>query len=94
MKARVKLVNVMTALDKAMNDDDDAEGDADVTTARRAVGGRWTEAKAKRSVPDPLNGQPFIFHPDTSADDVQPFVDSLAAVPKSGLHNPYKNPER
>lgn len=32
--------------------------------------------------------------PDTSAAEVGPFVSSLQAVPKSGLHNPFKAPER
>lgn len=32
--------------------------------------------------------------PKTSVAELAPFVESLAAVPKSGVHNPYKNPER
>tara|TARA_B110000285_G_C15090432_1_gene598752 strand:- start:1255 stop:1509 length:255 start_codon:yes stop_codon:yes gene_type:complete len=27
-------------------------------------------------------------------DEIQPFVDSLANTPKTGLHNPFKNKER
>lgn len=43
---------------------------------------------------DPMNGEVFINVPDTQISEIQPFVDSLKSVPKSGLHNPLKNPER
>ena len=46
-------------------------------------------------MPDPLNGEPFTLVPDTQGDaELKPFSDSLRAVPKSGLHNPLKHPER
>ena len=32
--------------------------------------------------------------PDPQPGDIGPFVESLKMVPKSGLHNAYKNPER
>lgn len=32
--------------------------------------------------------------PDTQPSEVQPFVDSLTSVPKTGLHNPMKRPDR
>ncbi len=32
--------------------------------------------------------------PRTSVAELGPFVDSLSKVPKSGMHNAYKNPER
>lgn len=32
--------------------------------------------------------------PRTSVAELGPFVESLSKVPKSGLHNAYKNPER
>ena len=41
-----------------------------------------------------MNGEPFISYPDTSADEGAQFVASLRGVPKTGLHNPLKNPER
>jgi 1-pyrroline-5-carboxylate dehydrogenase len=41
-----------------------------------------------------MNGEPFIQLPDTQLGELDIFVQSLAACPKSGLHNPYKNPER
>jgi 1-pyrroline-5-carboxylate dehydrogenase len=45
-------------------------------------------------VPDPLNGEPFTLIPDTDGAELDPFVASLRGVPKSGLHNPLKHPER
>lgn len=45
-------------------------------------------------LPDPMNGEPFIKVPNTAPDEAEPFVQSLKAVPKSGLHNPLKAPER
>jgi len=32
--------------------------------------------------------------PDTQVDEIEPFAESLASVPKTGLHNPFKNKER
>ena len=46
-------------------------------------------------VVDPLNkAENIIRMPDTQADELQPFLDSLRQCPKSGLHNPLKRPER
>jgi len=47
----------------------------------------WT-----RLAPDPLNGGDFLRVPDTR--DFGPFVDRLRGCPKTGLHNPWKNPQR
>jgi 1-pyrroline-5-carboxylate dehydrogenase len=58
------------------------------------VGGNWTATAATRTVPDPLTGKPFLVVPETASSEIRPFVDSLLSVPKSGLHNPLKNPER
>ncbi len=41
-----------------------------------------------------MTGEPFISYPDTSAEEGAPFVESLRRVPKTGLHNPLKHPER
>ena len=59
-----------------------------------AVDGEWQSAASSRTIPDPMNGEPFISYPDTSADEGAPFVASLRRVPKTGLHNPLKHPER
>jgi len=60
------------------------------------VGGEWKDASSYFTLPDPMNGDPFIKCPDTGVDgaELDPFVASLSSVPKSGLHNPLKNPER
>lgn len=54
------------------------------------VNGGWTLPTQSATMPDPLNGEPFLQIPDTQEGDLQPFVDSLRTVPKSGLHNPFK----
>ena len=59
-----------------------------------AVNGEWTTTSQSRTIPDPLNGEPFLRLPDTQPHEIAPFVRSLRAVPKSGLHNPLKSPER
>jgi 1-pyrroline-5-carboxylate dehydrogenase len=58
------------------------------------VGGEWVSTKKTRELIDPLTGKPLITLPDTSIDEVQPFIDSLNACPKYGLHNPFHNKER
>ncbi|GBF90904.1 aldehyde dehydrogenase [Raphidocelis subcapitata] len=62
--------------------------------AQNLVSGRWVDAAASITIPDPLNGEPFTAVPDTKGAELRPFVESLKSVPKSGLHNPLKNPER
>jgi len=60
-------------------------------------GGVWTSHDQYSSfltIPDPLNGDDMIQLPDPTEDEVQPFVDRLRNCPRSGLHNPIKNPER
>lgn len=32
--------------------------------------------------------------PNTGLDEIEPFVQRMASVPRSGLHNPFKNPDR
>jgi 1-pyrroline-5-carboxylate dehydrogenase len=41
-----------------------------------------------------MNGEAFFSYPDTQVSEIDHFVSSLTACPKSGLHNPFKNPER
>mmetsp|Transcript_24444 Transcript_24444/g.61429 ORF Transcript_24444/g.61429 Transcript_24444/m.61429 type:complete len:559 (-) Transcript_24444:41-1717(-) len=62
--------------------------------AQNIVAGQWSNTAATRTIPDPLNGKPFLIVPETSPGEIKPFVDSLLSVPKSGLHNPLKNPQR
>lgn len=42
-----------------------------------------------------MNGEDFIKIPDaTNPEELDPFIASSKLCPKSGLHNPLKNPER
>jgi 1-pyrroline-5-carboxylate dehydrogenase len=62
-------------------------------TVRNLLGGAWLEPENVRAdLPDPLHGGEFLRVPDTL--DFAPFVENLKTCPKSGLHNPFKNPER
>ncbi|KAL8457935.1 hypothetical protein ACS0TY_035697 [Phlomoides rotata] len=58
------------------------------------VKGKWTSSSSWNTIPDPLNGEPFIRVADVDVNGIQPFVESLSQVPKHGLHNPFKAPER
>ena len=57
-------------------------------------GGEWRDTKEYFTIPDPMNGEPFILVPNTSVEELEPFRRNAEACPKSGLHNPLKNPER
>lgn len=72
-------------------------GDVDEPYAvSNCVDGKWVKAKSTISIPHPLNRDaPSIFTvPDTQVDELSPFLESLRKVPKSGMHNPLKNPQR
>ena len=43
---------------------------------------------------DPMTGKDMISIPNTTENEIQPFIDSIKNTPKSGLHNPFKNKER
>lgn len=59
------------------------------------VNGHWKETKHYKIIIDPLSGDKFIQIPDTQAEDeLVEFKKSVEQCPKSGLHNPFKNPER
>jgi 1-pyrroline-5-carboxylate dehydrogenase len=67
--------------------------DADPGRVQNLVTGLWTDAEPVRDdIVDPINGQKFLRVPDTQ--DHMPFIAGLRSCPKSGLHNPLKNPER
>jgi len=59
-----------------------------------AVGGQWGQTAQTKSIQDPWTGEEFITLPDPQISEILPYVESLKKVTKSGLHNPYKNPER
>ncbi len=57
------------------------------------VGGQWVDGDSDYyDLVDPLNGDIFVREPTMS--DHSPFIDGLKSCPKSGLHNPLKNPDR
>jgi len=63
------------------------------------VDGNWEGATSTQStidIPHPLdaNAPPIFTIPDTQVSELDPFFKSLRKVPKSGVHNPLKNPER
>ncbi len=59
------------------------------------VQGEWRTTEKYLEIPDPVNGgEPFIKMPDTSVEELEPFVESLKSCPKYGLHNPFYNVER
>lgn len=58
------------------------------------VRGEWQSSKGEENIIDPLNGEVFLKVADTSVEELEPFIRSLQECPKSGVHNPFKNPER
>ena len=65
--------------------------------AQNFVNGEWSQSKEKPlAFPDPLDSrnESHLLIPNTSTKEIEPYLNSLAKCPKSGLHNPLKNPER
>eukprot|EP00924_Labyrinthula_sp_SR-Ha-C_P001095 augustus_masked-scaffold_7-processed-gene-13.10-mRNA-1 protein AED:0.06 eAED:0.06 QI:0/-1/0/1/-1/1/1/0/555 len=60
------------------------------------VNGDWKSTDKYWNLVDPLdkNTRNFIHMPDTSKVEGESFINSLNRCPKSGLHNPLKNPDR
>ncbi|KAF5180948.1 1-pyrroline-5-carboxylate dehydrogenase protein, partial [Thalictrum thalictroides] len=58
------------------------------------VQGTWKGSSNLNTIVDPLNGEPFIKVAEVGETGVQPFVESLSKCSKSGLHNPFRSPER
>lgn len=57
------------------------------------VGGRWVDGGGEYTEhPDPMTGTAFIREPGEH--DHASFIAGLRSCPKSGLHNPLKNPDR
>ncbi len=66
---------------------------ADPGILQNLVGGKWIDGDGHYDdLIDPMNGEVFIREPHTS--DFSPYVRGLKSCPKSGLHNPLKNPGR
>jgi 1-pyrroline-5-carboxylate dehydrogenase len=60
------------------------------------VDGKLTSTSKTIEIIHPLDrdAYPIFTVPDTQTGEIQPFLDSLRKVTKSGMHNPLKNPER
>ena len=72
-----------------------------LSTANKAmnlVDGEWKSTAQYYDLIDPMTGKPMMKIPETGINgnmsEIEPFIDSLLAVPKHGLHNPLKNKER
>ena len=64
---------------------------------KNLVDGNWDGSTAESiCIPHPLdvNAPPIFTIPNTQVSELGPFFESLRKVPKSGLHNPIKRPER
>lgn len=59
-----------------------------------SVNGEWKGVASYFDLQDPLNGERFIRCPDTSHGEAKIFVENLKNVSETGLHNPFKHPER
>lgn len=58
------------------------------------VNGEWKQTEKYNNLIDPLSGKTLMKVPATSMEETTDFIESMKAVPKSGLHNPFKNKER
>ena len=61
---------------------------------KNLCGGGWSDAASTHDIYDPMNGEAFIKVPDTQLSEIEPFVQRMLDCPRTGLHNPFKNPER
>ena len=62
-------------------------------TLQNLVSGGWQQsASGYADIVDPMNGDVFLKVPDTQ--DHAPYIEGLRSCPKSGMHNPLKNPHR
>ena len=60
------------------------------------VNGTWSTSQKSMVIPNPMDkdAPPVCTIPDTQSNELGPFIASMKAVPKSGVHNPLKNNER
>lgn len=65
-----------------------------VRELKNLVNGVWKTTKNYTNILNVLNSRNNFKVPDTSIDELKPFIKSINSVSKSGLHNPYKNQER
>ena len=58
------------------------------------VNGKWYKTKKYSEILNVLDGKINYKVPETSISEISPFIKSIQSVSKSGLHNPFKSPER
>lgn len=60
------------------------------------VGGKWGGTSSTMDIIHPMDrdANPIFTIPDTTENEIEPFIKSLRTCPKTGLHNPLKNPHR
>jgi len=63
-------------------------------TQHNLLGGQWVPAARYETVIDPLVGGPMLRVPATSPAEADAFGKSMQQCGKSGLHNPFRAPER
>jgi len=63
-------------------------------TVLNLVKGEWKSSKAPTSLVDPLNGEKFMSISEVGPDETDEYIHSLTSCSKSGLHNPFKDPQR
>lgn len=64
------------------------------STVQNFVSGEWKTAASLIKIPDPLNGEEFIKVSNTSIPESQEFLNASRKIPKSGLHNPFRDVTR
>ena len=74
--------------------DPDTMSGSNVHEVKNLLGGAWASDSSTEHVVDPLNGEIFMKVPLSKGSVLDSYVTSLNSCPKSGLHNPFKNPER
>lgn len=67
-----------------------------VYDVQNIVSGQWTGSSKKMTIPNPMDKKkpPIFTIPDTQGKELQPYIDSMSKIPKSGVHNPLKNVNR
>ena len=59
------------------------------------INGEWVDSVNYESIPNPLTGKEMYQAPLTNTDEeVRMVLSDMSKCPKSGLHNPFKNPQR
>ena len=54
--------------------------------------GEWTDSPNTVTLPDPMNGEPFMVVPDVQANEAQPYIEAMKKTPRTGninTSNPY-----